>query len=118
MKNKILKGFLGIYAAFALMLMFGTDANAYIDPSVMTVLIQSIAGVVIVVGAAVGLYFRRAKKKINDKLGIDENKNKEVESDEIILKTEAAGQEAAAETVEAVSEEVKEIKDGIDSNEG
>lgn len=55
----------------------------YIDPSVVTYLIQAVAGVVIAVGAAVGIYFRKAKKKMNEKLGIDENKNKEVETDEI-----------------------------------
>ena len=55
----------------------------YIDPSVTTYLIQAIAGVVVAVGAVVGIYFRKAKKKVNEKLGIDENKNKEVESDEI-----------------------------------
>jgi len=55
----------------------------YIDPSVVTYLIQAVAGLVIAVGAAVGIYFRKAKKKVNDKLGIDENKNKEVETDEI-----------------------------------
>lgn len=59
----------------------------YIDPSVMTYAIQAIAGIIIAVGAFVGIYFRKAKKKINNKLGIDENKNKEVESDEIIVKT-------------------------------
>ena len=59
---------------------------AYIDPSVMTYLIQAIAGIIIAVGAAVGIYFRKAKKKINNKLGIDENKNKEVETDEIVVK--------------------------------
>ena len=58
---------------------------AYIDPSVMTYAIQAIAGVAIAVGAFVGIYFRKAKKKINNKLGIDENKNKEVESDEIVV---------------------------------
>lgn len=67
------------------MLLFGINGNAYIDPSVMTYLIQAIAGIVIAVGAVVGIYFRRAKKKLNDKLGIDENKNKEIESDEIIV---------------------------------
>ena len=65
------------------MLLFGIDAHAYIDPSVTTYLIQVIAGVVIAVGAFIGLYFRKAKKKVNDALGIDENKNKEVESDDI-----------------------------------
>ena len=60
-----------------------TPVTLYIDPSVVTYLIQAVAGVVIAVGAAVGIYFRKAKKKVNDKLGIDENKNKEVEADEI-----------------------------------
>ena len=60
-----------------------TPLTLYIDPSVVTYLIQAVAGVVIAVGAAVGIYFRKAKKKVNDKLGIDENKNKEVETDEI-----------------------------------
>ena len=58
----------------------------YIDPSVMTYAIQAGAGILIAVGAFVGLYFRRAKKKVNKKLGVDENKNKEVESDEIKVK--------------------------------
>ena len=58
----------------------------YIDPSVMTYAIQAGAGIVIAVGAFIGLYFRKAKKKINKKLNIDENKNKEVESDDIEIK--------------------------------
>lgn len=67
------------------MLLFGRDVNAYIDPSVMTYVIQAVAGVVIAAGAVAGICFRRAKKKLNEKLGIDENRNKEVESDEIII---------------------------------
>ena len=58
----------------------------YIDPSVMTYAIQAGAGILIAVGAFVGLYYRKAKKKVSKKLNIDENKNKEVESDEIELK--------------------------------
>ena len=57
----------------------------YIDPSVMTYTIQAVAGVVIAIGAFVTVYFRKVKKKVNNKLGIDENRNKEVESDEIIV---------------------------------
>lgn len=70
---------------FGAMLLFGVNGNAYIDPSVVTYLIQAVAGVVIAVGAALGIYFRKAKKKLNEKLNIDENRNKEVESDEIIV---------------------------------
>lgn len=56
---------------------------AYVDPSVITYSVQAIAGIVIAVGAGIGIYWRRAKKKIDDKLGLDENRNKEVESDEV-----------------------------------
>lgn len=55
----------------------------YMDPSGMTYIIQIGAGVVIAVGAFIGVMLRKTKKKVNEKLGIDENKNKEVESDEI-----------------------------------
>ncbi len=71
----------------------------YIDPSVMTYAIQAIAGIIIAIGAFVGIYFRRAKKKINNKLGIDENKNKEVETDEIIVKEETKKEEDAVPVV-------------------
>lgn len=86
MKKKLL-GLCGIaYFGFAFMLLFGVSAQAYIDPSVVTYAIQAGAGIVIAVGAAVGVYWRRARKKINKKLGVDENKNKEVEADEITVK--------------------------------
>lgn len=64
-------------------LLFSVNVRAYIDPSVMTYTIQAVAGIVIAIGAAVGIYFRKMKKKVNEKFGIDENKNKEVESDDI-----------------------------------
>lgn len=83
--KKAVKVFCAAYAAVAFMLLFGANGKAYIDPSVMTYLIQAIAGVVIALGAAVGIYWRKAKKKINNALGVDENKNKEVESDEIVI---------------------------------
>ena len=63
-------------AAFAVL--FSGTADAYIDPSVMNYAIQA-------VGAAAGIYWRKAKKKIDKSLGIDENRNKEVESDDIML---------------------------------
>lgn len=75
-----------MYVVFGFMLLFGANIEAYIDPSVLTYVIQAVAGIVIAIGAVVGIYVRRAKKKINDKLGIDENRNKEVETDEITVK--------------------------------
>ncbi len=74
------------YIFGAAMLLFGINGRAYIDPSVMTYTIQAVAGVVIAIGAAVGIYFRKAKRKVQDKLGIDDTKTQE--SDEIIVKNE------------------------------
>ena len=91
--KKTVKVFGAAYAAFAFMLLFGANANAYIDPSVMTYLIQAIAGVVIAVGAVIGIYWRRAKKKVNTALGIDENRNKEVESDDIVVAQQPSEEE-------------------------
>ena len=57
------------------------SAHAYIDPSVSSYLIQAVAGIVVAVGAFFAIYWRRAKKKVQDKLGIDENARKEKEED-------------------------------------
>ena len=85
--------FSSIMTAYGIWLMFTVKAEAYIDPSVMTYVIQAVAGVIIAIGAAIGIYFRRAKKKVQDKLGIDEAK--EQESDEIIVKDNATTQKEA-----------------------
>ena len=88
MKKKIVDMLVCGYFGVCFMLLFGLNAKAYIDPSVITYVIQAVAGIAIAVGAAVGIYFRKAKRKINDKLGIDENRNKEVESDDIVVDEE------------------------------
>ncbi len=88
--KKIIKYLVGaaavLYGFFASMLLFGVNGMAYIDPSVMTYVIQVAAGVVIAIGAVIGIYFRKAKKKMEDKLGTEDNKERE--SDEIIVKSE------------------------------
>ena len=68
-----------VSACFCVMLM--GNASAYIDPSVMTYTIQVVAGVVVAVSAVVGVYWRKAKRKLQEKLGIDANANKEIEED-------------------------------------
>ena len=86
MLKRTIKKFIAVlcftsYFSLAGMLLFGANGFAYIDPSVMTYVIQAVSGVIIAIGAAVGIYWRRAKKKLNDKFDI--NENKEVESDDI-----------------------------------
>ena len=73
---------------------------AYIDPSVMTYSIQAIAGIAVAIGAVATVFWRRAKKKVSDKLGLDDVSKKEVEED-IVLVEET--EETAAEAVEEVT---------------
>ena len=63
-------------------------AHAYIDPSATTYLIQAIAGIVIAVGSVGIIMWRRTKKKLKDKVGIDFDKNKETEEAVVAVKTE------------------------------
>ena len=71
-----------------IMLALSVSASAYLDPSVMTYTIQVVAGVVVAVGAVIGVYWRKAKRKMQDKLGIDENAKKTVEEDVVEFKEE------------------------------
>lgn len=85
MKKIIYSVFSSLFFAISFMFLFSINTRAYIDPSVMTYAIQAIAGIAIVIATAFGIYFRKIKKKINKKFEIDENKNKEVETDDIIM---------------------------------
>ena len=76
-----MKKFWLILNLFCLSVILSTSASAYLDPSVMTYAIQIVAGIVVAAGAVIGIWWRRAKKKVQDKLGIDENAKKEVEDD-------------------------------------
>ena len=77
---------------------FTLSASAYVDPTTTTFLIQALAGVVAVVGTAIAIFWRRAKKK----LGIDETKNMEVEDEFAVVdengKTEEPKPEESAGT--------------------
>ena len=66
-------------------------AHAYIDPSATTYLVQAIAGIVIAVGSVAVIFWRRAKKKLKDKVGIDFDKNKETEEQVVAVNPDQAG---------------------------
>lgn len=74
-----------IFLTCSLMVAMTVNASAYLDPSVMTYIIQVVAGVVVAVGAVVGVYWRKAKKKVQNSLGMDENAKKTVEEDVVEL---------------------------------
>ena len=88
MKNTLKR--LGLIALIAAYLMIFTmpAAHAYIDPSATTYLIQAIAGVAIAVGSVAVIFWRRAKKKLKDKVGIDFDRNKETEENVVAVNPE------------------------------
>ena len=74
-----------IFLTCSLMIAMTMNVSAYLDPSVMTYTIQVVAGVGVAVGAVVGVYWRKAKKKVQNSLGMDENAKKTVEEDVVEL---------------------------------
>lgn len=82
-KKIIFKIFACILLFFDFMLFFGINGQSYIDPSVITYLIQIVSGLVISLGAFFGVYGRKFKKALVKKLGVNEYGKKEVESDDI-----------------------------------
>ena len=66
-------------------LVLSTSGMAYLDPSVMTYLIQSIAGIVIAVGAVFAIHYHKLKKKVNKVLKVDENSKKEEEEELVVF---------------------------------
>lgn len=73
----------------------------YIDVAVMSATIEAIVGVVIAVSAFLIIRFRKAKKKVQETLHLEET-NKETEEDVVLIEDEA---EAAPETAADKTEE-------------
>ncbi len=69
------------YLFLCLAVMLSLNVHAYIDPSVTTMIVQVAAGVAVAAGAVFTVVWRRAKKKVQKVLHIDENAKKEVEAD-------------------------------------
>ena len=63
-------------------------AHAYVDPSATTYLVQAIAGIAIAAGSVAMIFWRRAKKKLKEKAGIDFDRNKETEEDVVAVNRE------------------------------
>lgn len=77
------------------------SASAYVDPSVTSMAIQAVAGVVVAAAAVVGVLWSKAKKKAREVLNIDENAGKIVEEDVVVTEETAAATEQTEQTVAA-----------------
>ena len=75
--------FLLLMFMLSLNIIFCSTAFAYIDPSTTTFIVQAVAGVAVAVGAVFTIWWRKAKKKVQKTLGIDENANTKQEDDVI-----------------------------------
>lgn len=73
-----------LYLSVCCWFVFSVTGQAYIDPSTTTYIIQAIAGVAIAVGAFVTVYWRKAKRRVEEKLHIDAKSKKEIEEDLVI----------------------------------
>ncbi len=80
-------------------------ASLYIDASAVSILLTSISGVIIAVGATAVILWRRFRKGVAKVLKIDENANKEVEDEVIIVDDEVAENPTAEETAEETAAE-------------
>ena len=70
-----------VYLFLCLAVMLSINVHAYLDPSVSTMIVQVVAGIAVAAGAVVTVVWRRAKKKVQKALNIDENAKKEVEEE-------------------------------------
>lgn len=80
---------------------------SYIDPSSVSILVTSIAGIAVAVSTTVVILWRRAKKKVANVLHIDENAGKEVEG-ELKLVDEADAESGNVEKTDAVETKTEE----------
>ena len=88
MKNRMKKAGGFSLLIIACMVAMMPIAHAYIDPSATTYLLQAVAGIVIAAGSVAMIFWRRAKKKLKEKAGIDFDRNKETEEDVIAVNQE------------------------------
>ena len=92
MKKALKKSGIILLLTVYLMVFTMPAAHAYIDPSATTYLIQALAGIVIAVGSVGIIFWRRAKKKLKDRVGIDFDRNKETEENVVAVKSDEVKQ--------------------------
>ncbi len=89
-----------VYAACAAVVL-AAPAFAYVDPSVTTAMLSAIVAAVVAVGATVGVLVRKAKKKAQQVLNIDENANRIVEDEIVVNAAAVPAEEKTEETAKA-----------------
>ena len=110
MRNQIRTTLQYLYISFFLFLICTVPVSAYIDPSVMTYTIQTIAGVAIAIGAFISIYWRKFSRYLQNKYHISLSK-KEIESDEFYLFDESIDKEKIVTNPGSITNKKVEPKD-------
>ena len=102
----------GVLLVLGLAVGMAPTAAAYVDPTTTTFLAQALASVAAILGSALVLFWRKMRKRVYRLLGIDENRNKQVEEEFAVLSPEqvAACDEKARQEAEARAAEEERIR--------
>lgn len=84
-KDKELKKLRFVYYFACMALLLTIPAFAYVDPTAATFVISGVAAVAIAAGAVISSVVRKARKKAQEVLHIDENAGKTVEEDIVVF---------------------------------
>ncbi|MBE6127848.1 MAG: hypothetical protein E7185_01085 [Erysipelotrichaceae bacterium] len=111
MRKMLKSGIRYVYFSTAFLFLFTVQANAYIDPSVMTYAIQALAGIAIALGTFFGLYWRKIRKPILHFFNLDETAGRETESDELYFYDASCMKEERRITLSLDSPDKKSVKE-------
>ncbi len=72
-----------LYFTGCFLFLLSSNAQAYLDPSATTYIVQA-AGVAVVIGTVAVMYWHKAKKKVQKALKLDEHSSKAKEADVVV----------------------------------
>ena len=73
-----------LYFTGCFLFLLSSNAQAYLDPSATTYIVQAVAGVAVVIGTVAVMYWHKAKKKVQKALKLDEHSSKAKEADVVV----------------------------------
>ena len=70
-----------LYFTGCFLFLLSSNAQAYLDPSATTYILQAVAGAAVVIGTVAVMYWHKAKKKVQKALKLDEHSSKDPDQD-------------------------------------
>ncbi len=101
-----------LFLSFVFIACVNPPAYAYVDPSVMTYTIQALAGVAVALSAAIGVFFRRTRRKIFQVLHIDEESRKAKDPAVVMLDPVSDSYESSLEEARTAAQALTQASAG------